>query len=356
MARNILVGAGGALLAALVAWMVSQSPWIVSHPQTARDILSCYSPVALPWFLSADRARQALSAAEECALQPHDHFQECAECPLMVAVPSGQFAMGSDRRPEETPAHAVKIAYPLAVGVYPVTATEFCAKNRLCTQAAELPAVNVSWNEAVDYASWLSEHVGGQVRDHPSDPGLPFGKPRYRLLSEAEREYVTRAGTSTDYWFGNGITASEANFANNPAEPALAPVHRYRENPFGLFQVHGNIADWTADCRNINYDGAPNDGSSWGKGDCALRAVRGGSWITADSSILRSAARAFQHRDDHTAYLGFRVARAITVPLRLPARVAAAVLVLLCMIGLLIFRYRRRAREPLVSAAEGFSD
>jgi formylglycine-generating enzyme required for sulfatase activity len=155
---------------------------------------------------------------------------------------------------------------------------------------------------------------------------------------------VTRAGTATDYWVGDRIGPDEANFAKTQPGRAttLGRVDTYRANPFGLFQVHGNIFDWTSDCLNSNYVGAPNDGSSWNTGDCAYRAVRGGSWITPDQSGLRSAARRFQHQDDPATFVGFRVARSLLQPDRFPAQIAAGTLLILFLMVLIIGRLRPR--------------
>jgi len=220
----------------------------------------------------------------------------------MVVVPSGKFVMGSDERREEKPPHLVKIARPFSVGQYPVTAREWCARRQHCNAIEDdLPAVNVSWIEASDYVRWLNaprkEAIlplpDGILTLHLRNPDHPT----YRLLTEAEREYVTRAGTKTKYWVGDSISPRDANFGKMPSEfmPPLEPVQQYKANPFRLFQVHGNVLDWTSDCRNNNYHGAPNDGSSWGAGDCAFHPVRGGSW-QADQSGLRSAARVFQYQ------------------------------------------------------------
>ena len=107
--------------------------------------------------------------------------------------------------------------------------------------AAADPVVNVSWDDAKAYVAWLSNNTG---------------KP-YRLLSEAEREYVTRAGTTSSFWFGTTISSKQANYDGSVAYGAgkksefrerLFPVDFFAPNAFGLYQVHGNVADWTEDC------------------------------------------------------------------------------------------------------------
>ncbi|MDP6621443.1 MAG: formylglycine-generating enzyme family protein [Alphaproteobacteria bacterium] len=153
------------------------------------------------------------------------------------------------------------------------------------------PVINVSWYDAQAYVDWLSRRSGQ----------------RYRLLSEAEWEYATRAGTTSRYWLGNGIDHRQANLGGRLKSTAAAGS--YGANPFGLFDVHGNLWEWVEDCANQSYAGAPNDGSAWsGPSDCPRRMLRGGSW-TNPPDLLRSAYRADSRADDRSATIGFRVAR-----------------------------------------------
>ena len=152
--------------------------------------------------------------------------------------------------------------------------------------------INVSWYQAQDYAQWLSSETGEE----------------YRLLSESEWEYVARAWTTTQYHTGWWPSSGEANYGG--LRNQTLPVGSFAPNAFGLYDVHGNVYEWTQDCWNDNYRGAPTDGSAWERDECR-RVVRGGSWIH-DQGDLRSA-----HRD-HLApwfylhYVGFRVARTLT--------------------------------------------
>ena len=153
------------------------------------------------------------------------------------------------------------------------------------------------------------------------------GKP-YRLLTEAEWEYAARAGATTArYWgddgnmacgYANGadLTAKAqvpiaGNWANANCDDRAAytaPVGSYRANAFGLHDMLGNVGEWTQDCWNGNYSGAPTDGSAWAAGDCALRAVRGGSWDDAPQG-LRAAYRVGSPTIIRVYGRGFRVAR-----------------------------------------------
>jgi formylglycine-generating enzyme required for sulfatase activity len=167
-----------------------------------------------------------------------------------------------------------------------------------------MPVILVSWDDARAYAAWLSHKTG---------------KP-YRLLSEAEREYVTRAGTTTPYWWGSSISRDQANYDSDTwdgnsvtrylKEPV--PVDFFAPNPWGLYQVHGNVYEWVEDCYHDRYAGAPSDGSAWTAGDCFDRVLRGGGW-SSEPSYLRSAAR-FEYPfvpEIHPDDAGFRVARTL---------------------------------------------
>ena len=134
------------------------------------------------------------------------------------------------------------------------------------------PVINVSWKQVAAYAQWLSEQTGKY----------------YRLPSEAEWEYAARAGTSTPFWWGESINTDLANYDGNYSYDGgpegeyrrqTMPVDRFDPNPWGLYQVHGNVWEWVQDCWNDSYDGAPDDGSAWEQGDCGRRLLRGGSWF-----------------------------------------------------------------------------
>jgi formylglycine-generating enzyme required for sulfatase activity len=260
---------------------------------------------------------QALTAAQEGALKPKDVFRECDKCPEMVAVPAGSFTMGSpeaepERTGDEGPQHAVTIGKRFAIGRYALTFDEWdaCVAEGGCGGYApedqgwghgRRPVINVSWNDAQAYAAWLSRKTGKT----------------YRLLSEAEREYVTRAGTTTPFWWGATITTSQANYNGTDAFAGGAkgeyrhqtlPVDSFAPNPFGLFQVHGNVWEWVEDCWHAGYAGAPADGSAWTSPECNLRVVRGGSWFYAPGG-LRSANRDRAKPANRYYDYGFRVAR-----------------------------------------------
>ena len=243
-------------------------------------------------------------------------FRDCADCPEMVVIPAGSFTMGSSssesgRYDDEGPQHPVRITSPFAAGKFEVTFDEWdaCVRDRGCTQnpsdqgwgRGKRPVINVSWEEAKSYTQWLSRRTGKS----------------YRLLTEAEWEYVARAGTTTAFSFGNSISSQQANYAttNSYAGSSVATTPRntvtvgsYAPNAFGLYDVHGNVWEWTEDCFNANYNGAPSDGTAWMSGDCGRRVLRGGAWVSLPQ-LLRSAYRNGDDPAGRGSGFGFRLAR-----------------------------------------------
>jgi formylglycine-generating enzyme required for sulfatase activity len=147
------------------------------------------------------------------------------------------------------------------------------------------------------------------------------GQP-YRLLSEAEREYVTRAGTTTPFWRGASISTSQANYDGNYTygggskeeyRQGTVLVNSFAPNPWGVYQVHGNVWEWVEDCYQENYNGAPSDGSARSISNCASRVLRGGSWGGSPQN-LRSAYRCRLPPGYRSSIVGFRVARTLSPP------------------------------------------
>src|SRR5207302_1439220 len=144
------------------------------------------------------------------------------------------------------------------------------------------------------------------------------GKP-YRLLTEAEREFVTRAGTTTPFWWGSSISSNFANYDATQVYTSEKPgtlrgktvpvdSSEFRPNPWGLWHVSGNTWDWVEDCWHDNYEGAPIDGSTWISGDCTRRVLRGGSWESQPRNV-RSAARYALKPSARGEWYSFRVTR-----------------------------------------------
>ena len=270
--------------------------------------------------LSSPSMACPLSAAEERSFSPKDMFKECTRgCPEMVVVPSGAFLMGSPgseakRNSDEDPQHPVTIAHAFAVGRFAVTFDEWdacvadggCGGNKPEDDGwgrGRRPAIYVSWDDAKAYLQWLSKKTGHE----------------YRLLSEAEWEYVARAGTSTPFWWGSTITVGQANYdgsniynggAKGASPGKTLPVGSFGANPFGLSEVHGNVWEWVEDCYNKSYVGAPSDGSAWRTGDCDSRVLRGGAW-NSNPRMLRASFRYWNSSMFRFNYVGFRVARTL---------------------------------------------
>ena len=244
------------------------------------------------------------------APSPGETFQDCDECPEMVVVPPGRFTMGSPKREsgddDERPMRRVRIDYQFAVGVYEATFAEWyaCADAGGCGSyipddegwgRGNRPVIHVSWDDAQSYVRWLSARTGKT----------------YRLLSEAEWEYVARAGTETAYSWGDSIGVNRANCRGCGSQwnEQTAPVGSFAANAWGVHDMHGNVSEWVQDYRD-SYRDAPTDGSaapSPYKG-ADYHVQRGGSWIHKPQS-LRSAARSLSNADTRNVILGFRVAR-----------------------------------------------
>jgi formylglycine-generating enzyme required for sulfatase activity len=267
----------------------------------------------------AERAATPLQAPEERALKVRDHFKECGTCPEMVVVPAGSFMMGS---PDDEPGRssrevqkAITIRRPFAVGVFAVTFDEWdsCVSHGGCLGyrpsdegwgRGMQPVINVKWDDVVAYVAWLSRETGKS----------------YRLLSETEREYAMRAGTTTPFWWGSAITPAQANyhgaylFAGGGTKGEFrrkpAPVNSFEPNPWGLYNVHGNVWEWTEDCWNDSNQGNPGNGLARKSGDCSSRVLRGGGWMN-NPIALRAANRYYDSVLNRNIDVGFRVARTL---------------------------------------------
>ena len=260
-------------------------------------------------------ARRLREEAVDPPLPPGTVFRDCPHCPEMVVVPAGRFEMGSPASEEgrydsEGPQHEVTFDSPFAVGVYEVTFDEWdaCVSGGGCGGyrpddegwgRGGRPVINVSWEDARAYAEWLSGETGES----------------YRLLSEAEWEYVARAGTVTRFWWGDAIGLNRANCddscGDHYANPS--PVGSFGANAFGLHDVHGNVWEWVEDCLHENYARAPRDGRAWlgGQGgDCSRHVLRGGSWLDVPLH-LRSAVRNGIVSGTRNYIFGFRLFRPV---------------------------------------------
>jgi formylglycine-generating enzyme required for sulfatase activity len=213
-------------------------------------------------------------------------FRDCDECPELVVVPPGEAS--SARR-------HLTLKRALAIGRFEVTFEQWdaCVASGGCSHRpwdgmwgrGTRPVIDISWTDAKQYTAWLSARTGK----------------RYRLLTDAEWEYAARAGASTPYYWGDS-TASICAYANvdlgtQGCEPSrTAPVGRRQPNAFGLYDMLGNVWEWTEDC----WDAI--------RGPCGLRVVRGGSW-NVDPSLARADTRYAHFTNMRNDVSGFRVMR-----------------------------------------------
>ncbi|MCB1510190.1 MAG: formylglycine-generating enzyme family protein [Hyphomicrobiaceae bacterium] len=251
--------------------------------------------------------------------QPGGH-RECDACPLMTLVRGGKFIMGSPigeigRQGDEGPLTEIKLPKPFAVGRFEILrreyaafvkgtnykSTGYCIANKRLREDLNWqrpgfdqddyhPAVCISWNDAKAYVAWLSQRT----------------KQRYRLLTEAEWEYVARAGTRTSYWQGDEIKPKMARFAGD--KPGTLRGGKFKENPFTLFDVNGNVWELVEDCYNSDLAVIREDGQAVSALTSCKHSIRGGAWDSA-APLLRSAARGQISPDAAYDNVGFRVAR-----------------------------------------------
>ena len=250
-------------------------------------------------------------ALGETAPAPGTVFRDCPDCPEMVVIPAGAFTMGgpaadSKSSQVERPLHRVTFARPFAIGKHTVTFAEYdaCVAADGCERRPQderwgrgrQPVVDISWNEAVGYVAWLARKTGKS----------------YRLPSEAEWEYAARAGTTTRYPWGDAVGRNRANCdgcGSRWDDDRPAPVGSFAPNSFGLYDMHGNVRQWLADCWHDDYKGAPADGAPWLiGGDCSYRVIRGGSFED-DADFIRSSWRTGSRPGSAHRSHGFRLVR-----------------------------------------------
>jgi formylglycine-generating enzyme required for sulfatase activity len=298
----------------------------------------------------------AQAAQTPAPLKPGSVFKDCEICPEMVVIPAGRFVMGAPPGEEEReklpenfrnrsqPQHDVKISsfmagrYEITVGQYRAFAmatnrssnggcfvwngTEWkndTSKDWRSTgfpQNDSHPVACVSFDDAMAYVQWLQQKTGQS----------------YRLLTEAEWEYAARAETRTARYWGDdaNVSCAYANVLDLKAKTTIpgasnwatatfncddgfaytAPVGSFKANGLGLYDMLGNVWEWTQDCWNDNYAGAPTDGSAWTAGDCSRRVARGGSW-SINPQYLRAAYRGRYATANRNDFGGFRVARSL---------------------------------------------
>lgn len=306
---------------------VEAQPAAITPPPTVE-------PVAPP-LATRPAPTQPIPPAKRQYLEPGQMFTDmladgspCPFCPEMVVIPAGSFTMGSppteaDRDDDEGPQREVTITkrsgshnVAFALGRYEVTFAQWdaCVAAAECTSPNDQgwsrgaqPVINVSWQDAQGFATWLSGKTGQP----------------YRLPTEAEWEYAARAGTTSPFWTGSTISTAQANYDGNytygdgakgiyRARTVAVDDPTFPVNPFGLYHMNGNVWEWVQDCYVKGYDEALiRSSSAVEDSDCSERALRGGSW-SGKSKGLRSANRYKFAPGDRNISIGFRVARKVT--------------------------------------------
>jgi formylglycine-generating enzyme required for sulfatase activity/CRP-like cAMP-binding protein len=233
-------------------------------------------------------------------------LRDVAEGPVMLRINGERFSMGSDRSqltPDEQPVHWVELQ-DFAISRNEVTFEEYDrfardTGRRLPSDngwgRGNRPVINVSWNDAVAYAAWLSRRTGKH----------------YRLPSEAEWEYVARAGTDTLYWWGYQVEKGHANCFECGSQwdrQSTAPVGSFKPNPYGVQETAGNVREWVQDCYHGNYRDAPAKGEAWVEDRCDTRVVRGGAY-DKPADAMRPTWRGELKEEVRLPMLGFRLAR-----------------------------------------------
>ncbi|MEH6578247.1 MAG: bifunctional serine/threonine-protein kinase/formylglycine-generating enzyme family protein [Amphritea sp.] len=235
-----------------------------------------------------------------------DQLDEGFKGPKMIIMPRGIFSMGDQQLigdDNERPVHEVSIRHRFAISRNEVTFNDYDYYATMMGRPlpkdngwgrGNRPVINISWKEAKAYVQWLS---------------LLTGQP-YRLPTEAEWEYAARAGTDSNFWWGNEIESERAvcGECNTHWDGVkTAPVASYPANSWGIHDMNGNVDEWVEDCYQESYFGATTDGSAMLDGSCEFRVMRGGSWFDI-SRVIRSSSRYRHPPQAKKNSWGFRIA------------------------------------------------
>lgn len=259
-------------------------------------MLSFVKQLTEPQKRSLPATAQRADAARVEADKSPKTFRDCSDCPEMIIVPAGSFQMGSgDTEVDNKPLHTVRIGKSFALSKTEVTQGQWKAvmgssPSNFSSCGVDCPVENVSWNDAMDFIRKLNQKTGNQ----------------YRLPSEAEWEYACRAGSRHEYCGNDNVDDVAWHHGNSGGK--THSVAGKQANAWGLYDMSGNVWEWTADCLNGSYGGAPTDGSAWLSGDCKRRVLRGGSWLDNPPGA-RAAYRASSTPEIRANAYGLRIAR-----------------------------------------------
>ncbi|WP_410508705.1 formylglycine-generating enzyme family protein [Methanosarcina hadiensis] len=249
-----------------------------------------------------DSIRVSSGAVEPDSQDIFETFTSPSTGMKLILIPAGEFDMGSPskekgRSDSESPVHRVAIKNPFFMGKYPVTQKQW--KKIMGTSPSNFkdgarPVEMVSWEEIQEFIHKLNAMENTD---------------KYRLPSEAEWEYACRAGTQSRHFFGDDeLKLGDYAWYVMNAGRKTHPVAGKKPNPWGLYDMHGNVWELVQDSWHAGYNGSPSDGSAWEGGNSSNRVSRGGSWY-CDSDFCRSAARFSREPDKRLANLGFRLVK-----------------------------------------------
>jgi|GEM_PF-2055548 len=271
--NTIFSGATADMVQFKYAWLIDET--------TAKDVTASTATSAAVNTLSADQKTFTNSFGME-----------------FVQVPAGEFDMGSqttekDRFVWEGPIHRVKISNGFYMGKYEVTQKQWrdvMGNNPSYFKGDELPVEGVSWNDVQEFIKKLNEKEGTD---------------KYRIPSEAEWEYAARAGTTTRYFFGDDESkVGDYAWFDENSDRKTHPVGQKKPNPWGLYDIYGNVWEWVQDTFHDNYRDAPTDGGEWKLGGSSNHVIRGASWYN-NPVDFRSASR--NNAGPGSSLIGFRL-------------------------------------------------
>ncbi|WP_373092015.1 SUMF1/EgtB/PvdO family nonheme iron enzyme [Zhongshania sp.] len=300
---------------ALDNWQRAELQWQAAHSAVSTEVAA----IDQQWAKAAAERKAAVArqaAAERKAVRDRKQAALLKKLNIaMVSIPSGSFRMGDlngDGDADEKPVHKVSVS-AFSMSKHEITFAQWdaCVSAGGCSYRpddegqgrGDYPVVYVSWNDInQEFIPWLNKATGK----------------RFRLPSEAEWEYAARAGTTTSFSTGNCISTSQANYDGRKDYNSCGAktgvdrnetlsVGSFNANRFGLYDTHGNVSEWTQDCRNKSYVGAPSNGGAWTDGDCNVRVLRGGSFLFGPAT-LRVSERHSSHVTTRHSINGFRLA------------------------------------------------